>query len=126
MVAVSSWEEIQKSLFEAVTTGTLHAGTIAAYISALHTAGNRPDASELDRLEQTLAAHPSEQIRRFGLAALVGAAGGNRGWTEVRLTRLNRYREDPSPLVAEAAEFTFPATELSMRRAATAEDSERE
>jgi hypothetical protein len=34
-----------------------------------------------------------------------------RGWTEERLARLHAYRADRSPLVAAAAQFTFPPGE---------------
>jgi len=112
-IAVSPLPEIQKTLQDSKNTAAFHAGTIACCIASLHTAAERPDALELDELEQSLGSHSSDLVRRFGLAALVAAAGGNRGWTQERLDRLRHYRKDVSPFVAEAAQFTFPVTELS-------------
>lgn len=110
-VAAFSWEEIKSHLLGPEFPDSLHVGSISAYISALQSASERVDAMYLDELEKELALSSSEVVRRLGLATLIGAAGGNRGWTEERLHRLRTYREDPSHFVSEAAQFTFPPTE---------------
>jgi hypothetical protein len=67
----------------------------------------------LEPAEAALADQDDRRLRRLALAMLVTAAGDSRGWNEERLARLYVYREDRSPLVAAAAQFTRPAAELS-------------
>ena len=52
-------------------------------------------------------------VKRYvlALAALVAVAGDSLGWNDERLARLRAYRQDPSPLVAAAAQFTLPPEE---------------
>jgi hypothetical protein len=63
-------------------------------------------------LERSLAQREDERLRRIALAALEVQAADSRGWTSERLARLRAFREDPSPLVAAAAQFTLPLAEL--------------
>jgi hypothetical protein len=92
--------------------GGLHADSLCAGMEALsnpsHVQHSTPAA--LDTLEGELSRSGNEQVRRLALAALQQAAEHG-GWTTERLARLNAYRTDTSPLVAAAAQFTFPATE---------------
>jgi hypothetical protein len=56
-----------------------------------------------------LAAHPDERLRRLAYAILrVSVTFPPQGWTPERLERLQKYRQDSSPLVAGVAQFTFP------------------
>ncbi len=90
----------------------------ALHADALHTANfwmtiletNRRDI-DLFQIEIALAASDDRYVRRLALAALVAQANGATGWTDERLARLQTYRADPAPLVAEAAQFTFPPGE---------------
>ncbi|MFO0906913.1 MAG: HEAT repeat domain-containing protein [Isosphaeraceae bacterium] len=67
--------------------------------------------ASLDAFEMAAAGHGDERMRRLALAVLVGRASAY-GWTSARLERLRAYRRDPSPLVAEAAQFTLPDAEV--------------
>jgi len=89
----------------------LHAGSLPRAVAALEaTHGLRPE--ELEAVEAALASERDERLRRLALAALRAQASSLRlGWTAERLARLEVFRADPSPLVAEAAQFTFPPTE---------------
>jgi len=83
---------------------TLHADAVAAACTAVggwHGPGFRSE------LESALAVDPDERLRRIALAALVADAERS-GWDSGRRERLDAYRADPSPLVAGAAQFTFP------------------
>ncbi len=92
--------------------GGLHADSLYAGMEALsnpsHVQYSTPVG--LDTLEGELNSSENEQIRRLALAALQQAAEHG-GWTSERLARLNAYRTDGSPLVAAAAQFTFPVAE---------------
>ncbi len=94
------------------------AASRALHADALHTAMqslpylslSRKDVSATE-LEASLAPSDDRYLRRLALAALVAQANGPTGWTDDRLARLAAYRRDPAALVAEAAQFTFPARE---------------
>jgi len=107
-LAALPWEEVTPLLERMAETGELHADVLVAARSALQRAGRRSDAEELDAVEASFSASPDERLRRLALAALVTRARGAEGWTEERLARLQAFQEDPSPLVAAAAQFTFP------------------
>jgi hypothetical protein len=47
-------------------------------------------------------------LRRLGLAILIGSTKPPLGWTQYRRAALQGYRSDPEPMVAAAAQFTFP------------------
>ena len=86
--------------------GLLHPGTLALAVSRLEAGGCRdPEASEA--LARAFAESPDERLRRVSLAALIGLGRKGSGWTKARLEALDYWRTDPSPLVAEAAQFTF-------------------
>ena len=88
--------------------GTLHGGVLPRTVAALEASqGLRP--GELEAIEAALAPAGDELLRRLALAALRGQRW--LGWTAARLARLEAFRADPSPMVAEAAQFTFPPGE---------------
>ena len=103
------WPELASWLTGAATTGLLHADTLAAAQQSLAEAVRRSDANTLSTLEQALGASDNAHLRRLGVAALVAGAADSNGWTDERLARLANYHADPAPLVAAAAQFTFPA-----------------
>lgn len=113
------WEEVASLLREGAASGILHADALA---HACHTLSavlgrygrpGRSDGAELVQLEEALAAHPDEYLRRIALAALLTQAELPPGWSEERRARLQVYRADPSPLVAAAAQFTvLPSAEV--------------
>ena len=63
-------------------------------------------AEEWDYLETELARSSDERLRRLALQCLIHGAFFP-GWTDDRIERLRVFRDDISPLVAEAAQFTF-------------------
>jgi hypothetical protein len=67
--------------------------------------------SQLAALEQILFGSADERLRRLGLAALNGLAGGVHGWSAEQRARLLAYQADPAPLVAGAAQWIFPPPE---------------
>ena len=69
--------------------------------------GTGQPAEELERAEAVWAAAPDPAVRWLALRVLAQAAS-TQGWSEGRRERLRRYRDDPSPLVADEAALTFP------------------
>jgi hypothetical protein len=67
----------------------------------------RDDAAELVQLEIVLSASNDDRLRRIALAILINQSQID-GWNDDRIARLATFRNDPSPLVAEKAQFTFP------------------
>lgn len=73
--------------------------------------GRLLDFGQLAALERGLSAATDARLRRVGLAVLTGLAAGPGGWDPERRALLRAYGEDPSPLVAGPAQFTFPPDE---------------
>jgi hypothetical protein len=88
-----------------VGTARWHAATQTAAFYGLCTSGQ--PAEELERAEAVWAASPDAAARWLALRVLERAST-RLGWTDARRERLLRYREDPSPLVADEAALTFP------------------
>ena len=61
----------------------------------------------LSELQTILGASDDERLRRLALAATVAQGSGTFGWTESLRARVEAYRNDPSVLVASAAQFLF-------------------
>lgn len=111
-VAATSIVELGEALEEITVRPDFHAGLVAEGITAIEACASRSDCGALHDCERFLGAHPSDVLRRFGLAALAALATDSKGWNDERLAILHRYRTDSSALVAEAALGTFPANEL--------------
>jgi hypothetical protein len=88
-----------------VGTARWHAATQTAAFDVLAESG-QPTA-DLERAEAVWSASTDPSARWLALRLLAHAAS-EQGWIADRRDRLRRYREDPSPLVADAAELTFP------------------
>ncbi|HVU67829.1 MAG TPA: hypothetical protein VHD63_11890, partial [Ktedonobacteraceae bacterium] len=107
------WDEVATLLEEAAATNVLHGDALyrACHVSMLVLSRygmiGRPDSKDMIRLEKQLAASSDERLRRIALATLVAQADEAHGWNAERRARLERYRADPSPLVAAAAQFTI-------------------
>jgi hypothetical protein len=91
--------------------GLLHPG---ALIEALSAARQRR-GNDLGSIEPRLAAADDPTVRRIGLAALVVQAE-KLGWSGQARVRLDAYRRDPAPVVAEAAELVFPPDDAEPHR----------
>jgi hypothetical protein len=90
----------------------LYPDTLQAAVNAVITPRSySPETERLSELEESLSQSPDERLRRIALAALMAQSGRPRGWTSARRARLRVYQEDPSPLVAAVAQFTFPSEE---------------
>lgn len=106
------WDEVAHLLIEAATTSILHADALAQACHELSSVPghygrpSRSDSKEMGRLEEALATHPDERLRRIALATLITQATLPPGWSVERRARLESYRADPSLLVAAAAQFT--------------------
>ena len=96
-----------------------HAGALQAAIEVLSNPFNPLTAAHLPTSESGLVERwqsaNAPELRRLALAALVGQATENRGegWTNARLSRLEKLRADAAPLVAAAAQWTFPGDETA-------------
>jgi hypothetical protein len=88
-----------------VGTARWHAATQTAVFDALCEAAQ--PAEEIEQAEAVWAAATDPAARWLALRVLTWAASGQ-GWSDERRERLRRYREDPSPLVADQAALTFP------------------
>lgn len=108
------WEETAAYLSQLAATNELHAEALMGAVQAIEgsaTRANQDASSSLSTLETILANSADERLRRLALAALLAQATGAAGWTGELRARLEIYRSDPSPLVAAAAQFTFPPPE---------------
>lgn len=102
------WHELAAMLANTVASGELHAEALAIAAQAITQAASRSDATDLAQFEADLARCSDERLRRLAFAALVAQSQPPRGWNDERLARLQSYRTDPAPMVAAAAQFTFP------------------
>lgn len=98
------WEEVAPQLIQ--IADRLHADALVKTELAIQRVARRPDADLLS-METTLATSNDERLRRLALAALLAQSTQSNGWSDALVARLHTYRRDPSPLVAEAAQFTF-------------------
>ncbi len=103
-IAGLPWEEIAPELVR--LTNTLHAAALSKAWRGIQQASTRPDA-QLLALEMALAASSDERLRWLALSALIAQSAQASGWSDEAIARLETYQNDPSPLVAEAAQFTF-------------------
>ncbi len=86
----------------------LHGDVLAEALAAVQQAtGAGGTEEEWLAWETAAAASPDARLRRVALAALTSRASRD-GWTPARRARLAVFAEDRHPLVASAAQFTFP------------------
>jgi len=111
-VAGLPWGELAPYLAELAATDALEAEALMAAAQAIEGSGQRAGAQSasnpLAACELALAHSPDARLRRLGLAALLAQATQPAGWSAALRQRLDQYRADPAPLVAAAAQFTFP------------------
>lgn len=108
---VLPWPELAALLRQLVESGQMHPEALVAAVEGLNRAASRSDVADLAQLEAEFSNSNDDRLRRLALAALVAQSRSPQGWNEERLARLRSYRNDPSPLVAAAAQFTFPPQE---------------
>ncbi len=112
-IAALPWPELGAFLTAMVGLSEFTAEVLMCAVASLEESDYRSDAEDIATLETSLSQQADERLRRLGLAALVALANPARGWDDALLARLHQYRDDPSPLVASAAQFTFPPGEES-------------
>lgn len=96
------WSALADELTRLSAAGRFHADALAVALEAARRCVHP------ERLERALATEIDSHLRRVALEALRAAAGPDAGWTTERCARLDAFRRDPAPLVAEAAWSTFP------------------
>lgn len=111
-MATLPWMEIAKLLKEAAATQSLHADAVtqACRMAGSMVRGQGPNNEENNAqalLEEELAASDDERLRRIAVALLINQPRQGQGWPADQFARLTKYRADPSPLVAAAAQFTI-------------------
>ncbi|GCE07161.1 hypothetical protein [Dictyobacter aurantiacus] len=99
------WPEVIQGIIQ--LGPQLHADALTSAAGQIDQLNRRPNAN-LAELEAALADQPDERLRRLALTALLAQTRQARGWSDAHIQRLRGYQRDSSPLVAAAAQFTFP------------------
>ncbi|BAZ10854.1 hypothetical protein NIES4071_26780 [Calothrix sp. NIES-4071] len=99
-----SWEELARFFQQLASAGKLHYEVLFRAVQGIEQITTRNDIYELIRLEEILASSDDEKLRRIALAALI-TQSQVRGWSYGLKQRLYAFRNDPSPMVAEKAQF---------------------
>ena len=90
----------------------LHADALMYAAARLSLSNHRSlGAAEAEAVEQAWRSDLNPALRRLGLALLIGNTKPPFGWNAERRAILEQYRQDPDPLVASVAQFTFPPDE---------------
>lgn len=99
------WSELSEFFQQNIQQ--MHGEALFTAVSEIEAATRRSDISQIEQFETALATNNDERLRRLALAALVTIAR-SLGWNDDRIQRLQIYQNDPSNLVASAAQFIFP------------------
>jgi len=83
---------------------------------------NRKDLDDMQLLEESLTLSDSVILRRIGLYAL-SVQAKLFGWDGAKLERLEAFRNDRSPYIAEVAQFTLPHEEEALKAVAESADT---
>jgi hypothetical protein len=114
-IAGLPWNGVTMYLARLAENNELHPEALMAAAQALEHSGSHDSRTEggdsLETLEAAFAASGDDRLRRLALASLLAQTTTTNGWTKERRRRLEAYRRDASPLVAEAAQFTLPPPE---------------
>ncbi|KAI9765243.1 MAG: hypothetical protein M1840_007735 [Geoglossum simile] len=105
------WPDARTSLLTLCSTPSitqLHPDALVAAEYLIQQMFWRSDV-HLAELELAMADSPHEATRRLALSALVAQSHQAGGWTGELRARLKLFQQDASTLVAEAAQFIFPA-----------------
>jgi hypothetical protein len=101
-------EDITPFFTELATQGTLEADDLAWACEQFERGALSLSLEALASMEDAWRARDDARLRRLALAILRARAQRTGEWTEELMARLRAYRGDGSPLVAAAAQFTFP------------------
>jgi hypothetical protein len=122
-IAALPMQEVAAQLTQAVGSSEWHAEVLTSIYEALENVDEYRRVEDLAELERLLATSEQAELRRIALAALLALCEAS-NWTATRLDQLRQYRNDPSPLVAMAAQFTLPDLEENSEDADEDEEDE--
>lgn len=105
-IYVLPWEELAAFFQQLAIEGKMHYEVLFRAIQGLEQITIRKDINELIHLEQLLAPSDDEKLRRIALAALI-TQSNVQGWNNELKQRLYAFRNDPSLMIAEKAQFTI-------------------
>jgi hypothetical protein len=105
-VAALPGAELATFLQKLVEAEQMHPEVLWSAVTSIERVTSTSDASELVRLEEILSVSSDDRLRRIALAALIAQSQAD-GWNDDRQQRLYAWRNDPSAMVAEKAQFTF-------------------
>lgn len=100
-------EELIALLQQMAESRALHADALEAAIRTVRLMSTLRKDLSLETLELAFATSADRYLRRFALGVLVAQSAREAGWTDALRSRLETYRQDTAPLVAEAAQFTL-------------------
>lgn len=100
------WEELATFFQQIAQEGKMHYEVLFTAIQGLEQIITRNDINEIIHLEELLAPSDDEKLRRIALAALI-TQSNVQGWNDELKLLLYAFRNDPSPMVAEKAQFTI-------------------
>jgi hypothetical protein len=100
------WEELAAFFQQLAVEGKMHYEVLFRAVQGIEKITSRNDIHELVHLEELLAPSDDEKLRRIALAALINQSKAQ-GWNDELKQRLYAFRNDPSPMVAEKAQFTL-------------------
>lgn len=103
-IQILPWSELMEYLEQMVGEEQLTAEALMVAVHTLENITSIRNIKGIEELEQTLSSSSHEFLRRLGLATLISQAKQN-SWQECYIERLKEYRQDPSILVAAAAQF---------------------
>ncbi len=105
-VAALSGQELANFFQKLVAAEQMHAEVLWNAVTAIGRVAATNDVSGLVRLEEILSDSSDDRLRRIALAALIAQSQAD-GWNDDRQQRLSAWRNDPSSMVTEKAQFTF-------------------
>jgi hypothetical protein len=103
------WDELRAHLLEIIPE--LHADALVEAEGLMRDSLRQRTAQLSTGLELQLKGNEDERARRLALVCLLATVAGAGKWTDEQRSRLERYRQDSSVLVAEAAAYVFPPEE---------------
>lgn len=105
-------QELAAFFLQLAARGEFHAGVVLRSLSDVPRQTGRFAVAQINAIEHTLAASEDAHVRRLAFAFLLRRQTAEGLWTDELIERLRRYRADPAPVVASAAQLTFiPAEE---------------
>lgn len=108
------WKELAQWLRELDSKNVLHPDAVHQLGTTLSNS-IRPDFKAMSELEAELRHADSDVLKRIALYALEAQSESRHGWDAERLRRLESFRQDTSPYIAEVAQFILPKSEETLK-----------